>query len=74
LKSPEEWHYGRKNRGDEPIWVIIHTYIHTWKCHKKTPCLAILDKHKKPFFLNRNREQKGRTSPVLGVGTSGEGG
>jgi hypothetical protein len=40
LKSPLE---GRKkeNRGDVPIWVIMHTYI--WKYHKETPCVAILN-------------------------------
>jgi hypothetical protein len=29
LKSPEEGDYGRKgkNGGDEPIWVIIHSYM-----------------------------------------------
>jgi hypothetical protein len=40
----------KKNRGDEPIQVIInththtHTHTHTWKCHKETPCVAILNK------------------------------
>jgi hypothetical protein len=50
LKSPQGGDQGRKekNRGDEPIWVIIHIYMETspWKHHSETPCIAILNKEK----------------------------
>jgi hypothetical protein len=41
----------------------------TWKCHKETPCVAILNKQKVPFslsffFLYKIGEQKGGTSPA----------
>jgi hypothetical protein len=45
----------RKNRGDEPIQVIIHIY-------KETPCITILNKNVIFFFLL----QEGGTGPALG--------
>jgi hypothetical protein len=43
---------------------------HLWKCHKETPCIAILNKNKKHHFFYKNKEQEGWTVPVWGVGTS----
>jgi hypothetical protein len=43
-------------------------YVYTWKCHKKTHCVAILNKQKWKFsFLNsftNIREKEGRTGPA----------
>jgi hypothetical protein len=46
--------------------------MYTWKCHKETPCRAILNKKKKSFF--KNREQEGKTGPVWGLAAVGRGG
>jgi hypothetical protein len=43
------------------------------KRHKETPCVAILNKQKCLFFLNKIREQEGRRGPAWGFGTSGRG-
>jgi hypothetical protein len=76
-----------KNRGDEPIQVILyvciyiqytyiqHTYIHTWKCHKENQCVPILNKQKYHlffFFFYRSRIG-GWIGPVWEIGTSGGG-
>jgi hypothetical protein len=45
-----------KNRGDDPIQVIIHIY--TWKCHKEIPCIGISNKQKNFFFLQNQRTGK----------------
>jgi hypothetical protein len=57
------------------MYIYIYTYIHTyiyayiWKCHKETPCIAILNKQK-AFFP----KQKDKTGPVWGlVPEGGEG-
>jgi hypothetical protein len=47
-------------------------YIYTWKCHKKTPCIVILNKQKCHAFY-KNKKQKGRAGPALEIGTSGKG-
>jgi hypothetical protein len=49
--------------------------IYTWKCHKETPCVALLNKQKCLFKTkqNKNREQEGKTGPVWGFGTNGRG-
>jgi hypothetical protein len=40
------------------------SYIYTWKCHKETPCIAILNKQKYLFFFFfKNGEQEGQTGP-----------
>jgi hypothetical protein len=36
------------------------------------PYIAILNKQKRHFFLYKNREQKGKTGPVWGMGTRGK--
>jgi hypothetical protein len=41
-----------------------------WKCHNKTPCIAILNKQKYHLFY-KNDEQEGKTGPVWRAGTSG---
>jgi hypothetical protein len=46
----------RKNRGDEPIQVIIHT----WKCHNKVPCISYLKQTKMPFFLTKIEKRKAK--------------
>jgi hypothetical protein len=47
------------------------SYIYTWKCHKETPCIAILRKLKCLFCCcYKIGEQEGRTDPVWVVGTS----
>jgi hypothetical protein len=46
-------------------------YIHTWKCHNETPCVAILNKQKCLFF--KNEGQEGKMGPVLGLLAVGEG-
>jgi hypothetical protein len=59
-----------KNRGDEPVRVIIHVYM---EMHKKTPCVDILNKQKCHFFLSfffyEIREQD--SEQVLGWGKLG---
>jgi hypothetical protein len=52
--------------------------IYTWKCYKKTPCVAILNKQKYnffSFFFYKIREQEGETGPawVRGLVTVGGG-
>jgi hypothetical protein len=51
--------------------------METLKCHKETPCVAILSKQKCHFFLlfssYRIREEEGRTGPAWGVGTGRRG-
>jgi hypothetical protein len=42
-------------------------YIYTWKCHKETPCIDILNKQKCHFFFYNIREQEDRTSLVWGL-------
>jgi hypothetical protein len=43
-------------------------YIYTWKCHKETPCVAILNNEKCHFFLllflYKIGEQEGGTGPA----------
>jgi hypothetical protein len=48
-------------------------YIYTWKCHKETPCVAILNKQKCLFFffIYKIKEQESRTGSSLGVSASG---
>jgi hypothetical protein len=48
-------------------------FIYTWKCHKETPCIAILN-NEKYHFLKTQLENR-RVEQVLprGVGTSGRG-
>jgi hypothetical protein len=60
----------KKNRGDEPIWVII---IYAWSCHKETPCVAILNKcHFSSVTKSKNRRVD--QGPIwVRVGTSGRG-
>jgi hypothetical protein len=46
------------------------SYIYTWKCHNETPYIVILNIqkcHHFVFFLNKNREQEGKTGPVWGL-------
>jgi hypothetical protein len=50
----------KKNREDEPI------PIYTWKCHKETPCIAIIKKKSQFFSFYKIREQEGRTGPIWG--------
>jgi hypothetical protein len=50
----------KKNRGDEPIEVIIHIYIHG--NHKEAPCVVaifISNKQKYRFFLLQNQRTEG---------------
>jgi hypothetical protein len=61
----------KKNRGDEPIWAI--TYM--WKCHKETPCVAILKDAKNVIFFSSTKSENRRVKqvlPGLGVGCGGE--
>jgi hypothetical protein len=44
-----------------------YKYIYTWKCHKETPYIAMLNKQKCHFFLLQIGEQEGRTGSVWGV-------
>jgi hypothetical protein len=61
-------------RGDEPIWVIIH--IHMERPQGNSLC-SYLKQTKMSFFFPfyKIREQEGRTSPAWGqgVGVSGRG-
>jgi hypothetical protein len=50
----------------------MYIYI-TRKCHKETPCVAILNKQKYHFFFYKIGEHKGGTVPACGIGTSGRG-
>jgi hypothetical protein len=61
-----------ENRENEPIQTII---LYTWKCHKETPCIAILNKPKCHFFSSFTKSENRRVEQVLsgGVGTSGRG-
>jgi hypothetical protein len=62
-----------KNRGDEPIQIIIYLYLSIyldiWKCHKEAPCIAILDQQKCQFF--KKKIENRRAEQVLSGGTSG---
>jgi hypothetical protein len=50
-----------KSRRDEPIQVVMHTYM--GMC--KSPWIAILNKQKcRLFFFNKIREQEGGTGLV----------
>jgi hypothetical protein len=65
LKSPQEGDYGRKekNRGDEPIWVIILIYMEMSQGNflyiylKKTKMSFLVFFF---FFFYKIREQEGR--------------
>jgi hypothetical protein len=42
------------------------SYIHTWKYHKETPCVAILNKQKYYFFfLSFTKSENRRAEQVL---------
>jgi hypothetical protein len=43
-------------------------YIYTWKCHKETPCVVILNKNVLFFFIYKIREQEGGTGLAWGQG------
>jgi hypothetical protein len=47
-------------------------YMYTWKCHKETPCVSILNKNV-IFFIYKIREQKGGTRPAWVGGIGGRG-
>jgi hypothetical protein len=53
----------KKNRGDEPVRVIIHIYVES---HKETRCVAILNKQKCHIFIffYKIGEQEGGTDSV----------
>jgi hypothetical protein len=62
-------HRKKKNRGDEPIQIIIH--IHTWKlCNDDIACIDILNQQKCLFSKTENRKVN---RSCMGVGTSGSG-
>jgi hypothetical protein len=44
-----------------------YEYIFTWKCHKETPCVAILNKQIYHFFSSTKLENK-RVEQVLSRG------
>jgi hypothetical protein len=44
-----------------------NTYIYTWKCHKETPCIDILNKQKCHFFPFSKSESR-RAGQVLSEG------
>jgi hypothetical protein len=53
-------------------YIYIYIYIYIWKCHKRTPCIAILNKQSF-FSFKKIKEQESKTGPVWGLGTSGRG-
>jgi hypothetical protein len=40
-----------ESRKIEKMDQFVFSYIHTWKCHKETPCIAILNKEKNIIFF-----------------------
>jgi hypothetical protein len=48
--------------------------LYTWKYHKETPCVAILNKSVIFFFFYKIIDQKGGKGPVWGLATVGGGG
>jgi hypothetical protein len=50
-------------------------YTHTWKCHKETPCAAILNKQKYLLFFSFTKSDNRRAEQILpgGVGTTRRG-
>jgi hypothetical protein len=40
-------------------------YIHTWKCHKETPCVAMLNKQKYHLFFSYTKVENRRAEQVL---------
>jgi hypothetical protein len=46
--------------------------IYAWKCHKETPCVAILNKQKF-IFLNKINNRKAKHALSGGSGTAGSG-
>jgi hypothetical protein len=58
----------KKNREEEPIWVIIHINI---EGHKEIPYRPTLNKQKCHFFLSQNQRTRGQNRPFLEFVTSG---
>jgi hypothetical protein len=42
--------------------------MHTWKCHKETPCIAILNKNVIFFFYKIREQESGKMEQVLSEG------
>jgi hypothetical protein len=59
----------KKNRGDEPVGVIIHIY--TWKYHKEIPYVATFISNKQKhnfFFFCLQNQRTGRWNRSCGWG------
>jgi hypothetical protein len=71
LKSPKKGTKGRKekNRGDEPIQVIIHIYMEM--SQGNSLCIYLKQTKMSFFFFLQNWKRQNRS--CLGVGTSGKG-
>jgi hypothetical protein len=62
----------KKMRGDTPSRVKINIY--TWKCHKKTPCLATFISNKQKYHVfsfifylfSSTKSEECRTGPAGG--------
>jgi hypothetical protein len=53
------------------VWVKLYFFLENvflWKCHKETPCVAILNKQNVIFLFSFTNigEQEGRTGPAWG--------
>jgi hypothetical protein len=48
-------------------------YIYTYKSHKETPCIAILNKQIVTFFLLQNQRTEGQNKSCWGKGSVPEG-
>jgi hypothetical protein len=51
------------------LYIYIYIYIYIWKCHKETPCIAILIKQKCQFLFLQNQ----RTGKLNGFCLTGRG-
>jgi hypothetical protein len=52
------------------VWVKLYFFLENvflWKCHKETPCVAILNKQNVIFFFFKIGKQEDRTDPGCGV-------
>jgi hypothetical protein len=59
-----------KNRGDEPIWVIIHIYMEMYQLYT---LYSDPKQTKMSFFFYKNKEQEGKTGSAWGVGIGRKG-
>jgi hypothetical protein len=61
----------KKNKGDEPIWPIVHVQMEV--SQGNSLCSYLKQANMLFFFFYKIRDQEGRTGLIWVVGTSGRG-